>query len=81
MLSDSELDRIWIGAYRLPTKEMLRAVANAAAKNALEEAANATRGGTGCGCNEVFIFSDEIRELLRARAASIPTTTKENERG
>lgn len=73
MLSDSDLDRICAETWSSGALTVLRAVATAAAKNALEEAADAWH-------EENTGTSPRAYGWLRARAQSIPTTTKENER-
>lgn len=97
MLSDEEL----INLYRPHTERTnpthlmgLRAVANAAAKNALEEAATAIIHGLtdpdpceydhnhSCQAHgDFYIPAGEMCATQRAKdfLASIPTTTKENE--
>lgn len=75
MLSDDEILEIFDAPYWL--RDGLRAVANAAAKNALEEAAKKALNDWVEGRVRGRLWHEWLIRL----AASIPTATKENERG
>jgi len=89
MLSDDELHEIFLHGVDSAKRSVdcsvvdetalgLRAVANAAAKNALKEAADELNVG-----HNPATLNGELRQIkrwLRVRATFLPTTTKENER-